>query len=302
MVVLSLGSPSPRVARRLNALLHCNRDALLFFYCVRLYSGLSFPSFPPLELRPVSDKVSQTSTAPLSSMSSQNAEVIFCFATFCRLQSQQCLQRLIVCGLPPSSTKMNPISKNLKLSLSHMCLTLRGSCHPAESLTALGTDPISSKLSSSSTSMSWQDTYSCLSADSYRITAFRFFWDASAFLKYIWSPNEPSRLTPTVDSTKRNDPSSGALGPGCRLPSDATSSSIRDPPLVGFRPPSFLHVFPHFFPYLEQLNFLHPNPVLQSKTTISERVSAEFSLLLRPSTFDFAQWWSKEPFLLHVHL
>ena len=70
----------------------------------------------------------------------------------------------------------------------------------------------------------------------------------------------------TVDANrrldKRNDPCSGALCPGRRLPSDATSSSIRNPPLVGFRPPSFLHDFLHFFPCLEQLNFMRRNPVL----------------------------------------
>ena len=48
--------------------------------------------------------------------------------------------------------------------------------------------------------------YSCVSASSFLITALRFFWEVSAVLTELWSPNEPSRLTPTSDSTKGTIP------------------------------------------------------------------------------------------------
>ena len=60
--------------------------------------------------------------------------------------------------------------KNLNLSLSHMCLTLRVRATQPSRSPHSERNPISSKLLSLSTSMSWQDTYSCVPADSYRIT------------------------------------------------------------------------------------------------------------------------------------
>ena len=47
-------------------------------------------------------------------------------------------------------------------------------------------------------------------------------------------PSEPFRLTPTPESSKGSDLSLGALGSRCRLSNDATSSSTRLSPLLGF--------------------------------------------------------------------
>ena len=87
------------------------------------------------------------------------------------------LLKFIVCGSPSSSTITDAMSSYLKPSLwhcvSHMNL---GSCHPAVLVTTLGMKLSSTLFSSLSTSMSlsWYDSHSCVSEDSFRTTAFLF--------------------------------------------------------------------------------------------------------------------------------
>ena len=91
--------------------------------------------------------------------------------------------------------------------MSHMNLILRSSCHPAESLTALGTKLRSSTPSSLSTSISFcqHDSYSCVSADSFRKPPS----SSSASLPHCsWNlglRNEPFRLGSPGDRTSAWD-------------------------------------------------------------------------------------------------
>ena len=110
-----------------------------------------------------------------------------------------------MCGFPSSSTNMAAMSQNLKPSLldglSHMCLTLRGSCHPAESLTAL----VMNSSLSTSISFCWHDSCFCVSADSCRTTAFLFFFceHGPASPSELWAPDNafPSKTTRAVSDT-----------------------------------------------------------------------------------------------------
>ena len=91
-----------------------------------------------------------------------------------------------------------------------------------------------------------------------------------------------------------------ALGPGCRLPSDVTSSSIRHPPLFGFDPSPFQHDLPQVFPCLAQLLLHLRNQVLQNHDVPEEhlftfRVSFDSQLRL-----SFNGFLESASFLVHL--
>ena len=86
------------------------------------------------------------------------------------------------------------------------------------------------------------------------------------------------------------------LGARCRLPSDATSSSIRDPPFFGFRPP-FLHDFLHSFFLISSCSSAD---ILSSKTKTSIRSFYRIFSMAPLIKFCFSLHGGQQPLLLPV--
>ena len=101
-------------------------------------------------------------------------------------QSSHFLQRLIVCGVPPSS--VTTAARSSKLEALFIALLVAPVLEEARQ-TALGTKLITSRFLLSSTSMS-SSHVACVSADSFRTTAIHLFCWISVLLRNFRLPLE----------------------------------------------------------------------------------------------------------------
>ena len=189
-----------------------------------------------------------------------------------------------------------------------MYLSLRGACHPADSLTALATQPISSMLFSLSTmSCFWSGTYSCDSAGSLRTTALLFFCESS---NTAHGTLEPLRALPIdanprlVRWTENKHPVllliARILGQALELWVQMLPSKVTPLPAASEIVRSSAFVFLLSFMVS---SFSSPNRTVQVppprscllRPRLPERVSREFPPGLHSSLLTFAQRWSAAP-------
>ena len=85
-------------------------------------------------------------------------------------------------------------------------------------------------------------------------------------------------LLPKSPSIRKSDLCPGALGSKCRLPSNATASSIRLPPLRGFDTSPFQFALPQVFPCLAQL-LLHLRKHVDQDQCVPKLGSSDSQLL-----------------------
>ena len=141
-----------------------------------------------------SDPKAARQPAPRGCVSDQFLSRLHCsllFRHFCASQrSQQFLQKLIVCGLPSSSTTTAAISKNFTLGVSRQ---------PAESLTPVGTKPSSPQLMLLSIYLHLLAGHVILRLRRFSpCCCFSFSARLQPLLTDLWSTNVSSQLTSPV--------------------------------------------------------------------------------------------------------
>ena len=179
--------------------------------------------------------------------------------------------------MPSSSPRTDEISLNLKPSsshfLSHICLTLRGSCPPSR---------IAHRARNKARLFQALVVFYLhviLLARHVLLRLSRFFPYHSFSLFLRSSSTAPGTLVPQPFQWTSNLDSSEipALVPELRAP-DARFQVTTPPPLFSYRSPSFLHELLHFFPFSRTAQVPPPK---------------ECSSVLSSSSFAFAPCWPK---------